>query len=68
MEKKNPVYEVIFEYLTVTPKPFSHVLTLGFQDKVLLCLYCLNCFSFGIVPDRQLTATIIRVIFQHVDY
>ncbi|XP_065490959.1 protein SPMIP2 [Caloenas nicobarica] len=40
----------------------------GFRDKMLLYVYCLNSFSFGIVPDRQLTATVTRVIFQHVGY
>lgn len=38
--KKNPVYEIIFEYLTVTPKPSSHVLTfrISRQSAALLVL------------------------------
>lgn len=66
--KKSPVYEIIFEYLMSLLSPSAMRWALGFQDKVLLYLHCLNCFSFGIVPDRQLTATIIRVIFRQVDY
>lgn len=48
--------------------PLALCWPLGFRDKMLLYVYCLNSFSFGIVPDGQLTATVMTVIFQHVVY